>query len=230
MEPGHKWDESELYAGDIDERPAPPRRNPWLLLIVAFLLSAGWGAWLMHKRGVARRAAALAALEARASGAPGAAGASDGAAAVLAPDPEARPALVPSSPPANQRRFYGVVFDLATKKPVSGALISLSVGEQRSVVNTQSCQASLNGHYLCDVSSHFDGLWVQVSSQGYTGQFEDFYPSLLKKSDEQRRTVLAQRDGYLEPARVTFVASQELVRLDLAAVPADWAAAAQRKR
>jgi hypothetical protein len=215
-------DESEIFKGEADERPVVPRRNPLLLLIWAFLLAAGWGAWLLHQRAEARRAAALADLEARAAGAPGA--------AALAPDPEARPALVPPAPPADLRRFYGVVFDLATKKPVSGAFVILSVGEAHSSVNAQPCQSGLNGHYICDIGDGFEGLSVQVSSRGYQGQFEDFYPSLLKRSQDERRTVLAQRDGYLEPARVTFVASQEVVRLDLAAIPADWAAAAQRKR
>ena len=236
MEPAHKWDEKDIYREEPPDEDAPrpvKRGHPALMVAFALFLTAGWGAWLLHQRAEARRAAELAELQARAAGLPGAVnpdGTPSAAAPVPKPDPVARPAQVPPAPPPNYRRFYGVVFDLATRKPVSGAGIVLSLGEKDRVVNPVPCQASLNGHFACDVSDQYDGLGIHVSSGGYVGQFEDLQPSLLERPEAERSTILAQRDGYLEPTRLLYVTSQETVRVDLAAVPADWAAAAQSKR
>ena len=212
-----QFDEKDLYQED---RPAPRSGSPLLLLACALLIGAAWCALLMHQR-VASRAARAA----------GAAAAPESARALaLAPDPEARPAPVPPAPSESRRRFYGVVFDLATKKPVSGAQVILAGNAEGAAINLMPCQTDLNGHYACDIWDSFAAVWVQVSSTGYRGQFEDFFPTLRKRQPAERRAVLAQKDGYLEPARVVFTAGQEVVPLDLVVVPAAWLPQAQSER
>ena len=205
-----KYQESDLYKED-DDRPRPRRSNPLLLLAGAFLLAAGWGAWLMHQRAVARTQTAKAVWVGGVAEPP-----------APVPDPEARPAPVPPAPSESRRRFYGVVFDLATKKPVPGAQVILAGNAEGNSVSLTPCETDLNGHFACDIWDSIPAVWVQVSSTGYGGQFEDFYPTLRKRSADERRAVLAQKDGYLEPVRLVFTVGQELIPLDLAVVPQGW--------
>ncbi|MCX5796437.1 MAG: carboxypeptidase-like regulatory domain-containing protein [Elusimicrobia bacterium] len=225
-----QYDEKDLYKEDLDEdRPAPRQRHPVLLLLCGLLLAAVWGAWTLHRMAVDRRAAAAAARAAAAADVAAAAKAAGpgGAAAAAAatapvPDPEAQPAPVPPAAGPGKRRFYGVVYDLANKKPLAAAQVILALGPPGATGVAATCPTDLNGHYTCDLSEAADQVSVSVSTEGYQGQFEDLIPPLRARSESQRRAVLAQRDDYLEPARVLFAVSQEVVLLDLVVVPKDW--------
>jgi hypothetical protein len=217
-------DEKSLYDAADDDRPVPRRGHPLRLLLYAFLIGAGWLAWQMHLRAVARAA------NPSPSAAPaGISAIFTGAAPAPAPDPEARPAPEPPAPAADLRRFYGLVYDIATKKPLSGAKVIFEVGEPGAAAETPPCSADLNGHYVCDVSEGASSILVYVSTEGYQGQFEDLIPPLRARSESERRAVLAQRDSYLEPARVLFEAGQEIVPLDLVVVPKAWLPPGQRR-
>jgi hypothetical protein len=134
---------------------------------------------------------------------------------------------VPPAPAADLRRFFGVVYDLATKKPLAGAKVVFAVGPSGAAAEMPPCPADVNGHYTCDVPEEADSVSAYVTAEGYQGQFEDLIPPLRARSESERRAVLSQRDDYLEPARVLFEASQEVVPLDLVVVPKGWLPPAQ---
>ena len=113
---------------------------------------------------------------------------------------------------------------------MSGAQVILAGNAEGTASPLTPCEADLNGHFACDIWDSIPAVWVQVSSTGYRGQFEDFFPTLRKRSADERRAVLAQKDGYLEPARLVFLAGQEVIPLDLAVVPQDWLPQAQPGR
>ena len=219
------FEEKDLYEQDED-RPTPRGGHPLLLLLYAFLIGAGWVAWQMHRRAVARAApgavpAGSAAMQGQ-TPLPAPVPLAPGADQLPAPDPEARPAPIPPAAGANMRRFYGVVYDLSTKKPLAGAKVFFDVGQPGGVAEQAPCLTDLNGHYTCDLSDDAAPVSVYVLTEGYKGQFEDLVPPLHARSVSERRAVLAQRDDYLEPARVLFSTSQEIVPLDLVVVPKAW--------
>jgi hypothetical protein len=235
-----QYNEEELYEEEF--RPAPRRGNFLRLLAYALLIGAGWGAWQMHRRGISPAASAPAvpalaapvqaaapattvaspAVPAQAA-APAAAVRSQASTESTDPGPEAQPAPVPPPPAARQRRFYGVVYDLATTRPVAGASLTFDIGSRPpGPGREQSQMTDAAGYYLADFPEDADKLTVSVQAAGYGGQLEDIYPPLRRRSESERRALLSRRDDYLGPVRVLFTPSQEVVPLDLVVVPQDW--------
>ena len=225
-----KFDEKDLYKddGEEEDQPKPRRGRPLLLLHYAFLIGGAWAAWLLHQRALARAAARGALSAAPAGGL----GVMLGTVPPTGPAsiPVAQPADVPPSPPTGQRRFYGVVYDLATRRPLVAARVIFDVGQPGAAAEMGPCPTDMNGHYTCDLSDEADPVSVHVATEGYHGQFEDLVPPLRARSESERRAVLAQRDGYLEPTRVLFGAAQEVVPLDIVVVPQGWLPQAQPAR
>ena len=249
-----QYSEEELYEEGC--RPAPRRGSSRRLLAYALMIGAGWGFWQMHRRAVSHPASApvVPALAAPVQAAiPAASGAHPSAApapTVASPavparaavrnqtsagsaDPgrEVQPAPAPPSPAAGQRRFYGVVYDLATTRPVAGASLIFTIGSRPpGPGREQGLATDAVGHYLADLPEDADQLTVSVQAAGYGGQFEDYDPPLRERPEKSRRYLVSQRDDYREPQRVLFTVGRDVVPFNIVLVPDSWLPQAQPGR
>jgi hypothetical protein len=144
--------------------------------------------------------------------------------ALTAPPPIAD-AVAPPSPkiPADEhsRRFYGVVYDVATLKPVAGAklVFKMSGAENGWPVTTNAL-----GHYQRDLvkATVEIPMVVEVTPvPGYRkGQLEDTDPPLRQRSHSARRGVLEETTDYdLEPVPLRYQKDAVIVSLDLVLLP-----------
>lgn len=135
------------------------------------------------------------------------------------PPPDAEPPPAPSPPEgATQHRFYGVVYDLATKKPVANIklLFKPSGGEDGWPAVTNS-----SGHYQWDLYESQALMTVWVEAPGYRkGLLEDKDPSFRERSRESRDQLIEETtDSDLEPVPLRYAPRARVVPLDLALVP-----------
>lgn len=154
--------------------------------------------------------------------APPSAALSSPAQAVPDPDPgnaEAELAPTPGNLNPSQYLVYGVVYDLASKRPVKNARIYF-VGNVYGYASTDE-----HGWYrLSPAEGVFhDEVSVTASAFGYqAGALVERNPSLASYSDVERRTVAEEADNPIKPAVFRLGAQEPLVELNLAMIPLNW--------
>lgn len=152
-----------------------------------------------------------------------------------APVADATPPPEPAPPGENHRRFYGVVYDVSTLKPIAGAELKFMFpgAENGSRVTTNTF-----GHYQVDLVKNTtrlikpDGSYVIVPDDkpmvvaimpvaGYRdGQLEDTDPPLRERSRSARRRIIAETtDSDLEPMLLRYQSNAAIVPLDLVLLP-----------
>lgn len=135
-----------------------------------------------------------------------------GAAAVPPPEP------APSD--ADTHRFYGVVYNAITLKPVAGAKL---VFHMRGDENGWSATTNERGHYQVDLfNSTIEKLSVSVKApSGYReGLLEDKDPPLRERALSARRKIVEEATAdELEPVPLHVRADSRLVALDLVLLP-----------
>ncbi|MDX6770050.1 MAG: carboxypeptidase-like regulatory domain-containing protein, partial [Elusimicrobiota bacterium] len=137
-----------------------------------------------------------------------------------APAGPARPPEPPPPPFANQRRVYGVVYDLETLRPVAGARVLIA---PRAGGAGQEQVTDRDGHYLADLfrEQFAAGQLVSVSAPGYRpGQLEESGSPYRERSLESRRATLEETtDSDLEPTLLKASDDGGLVPFDLVVLP-----------
>lgn len=131
----------------------------------------------------------------------------------------AAPAPIPPPPGSLFRRFYGVVYDLDTLKPLDGAKIVFKMKD-----NETGWTATVNdlGHYQMDLFKGPDNtMTVSAAVPGYRpGLLEEKNPPLRERSRNARKMIIEETsDSDLEPIPLRFRQDDELVELDLVVVP-----------
>lgn len=139
-------------------------------------------------------------------------------AAVVGPA-SAAPAPIPPPPDSLFRRYYGVVYDLGTLKPLAGARLEFKVKGDET-----GWTATVNdlGHYQMDLFKGPDNtMTVSAAVPGYRpGLLEEKDPPLRERSRSARRMIIDETsDSDLEPIPLRFRQDDELVELDLVVVP-----------
>ncbi|MBI5247208.1 MAG: hypothetical protein HY923_08500 [Elusimicrobia bacterium] len=152
-----------------------------------------------------------------------------------APVENATPPPEPAPPGENHRRFYGVVYDASTLKPIAGAELKFMMtgAENGSRVMTDKF-----GHYQIDLVK-FTSPDVQPNGSialipvaapmvvavtpvdGYrVGQLEDPDPPLRERSRTARRRIMEETsDGDLGPMPLRYRSNAVIVPLDLVLLP-----------
>lgn len=131
----------------------------------------------------------------------------------------AAPAPIPPPPDSLFRRYYGVVYDLDTLKPLAGARL-----EFKAKGDDTGWTATVNdlGHYQMDLFKGPDNaMTVSAAVPGYRpGLLEEKDPPLRERSRSARRMIIDETsDSDLEPIPLRFRQDDELVELDLVVVP-----------
>ncbi len=151
------------------------------------------------------------------------------------PAPSPQPAAVPTPPPAsgsgpqpldkNAWRVSGIVYDLATLDPISGAEITF-LYKDRSPVTVKTDET---GAYEADLPKG-EGWNVNVKAPGHRrgGLLDIDPPYNVRDADERRATLEHITDGDLAPSQVGWKTSKSRVKLDLIAVPQRWSDPPQR--
>jgi hypothetical protein len=137
--------------------------------------------------------------------------------------PPAAPALVAPAPPSPNpglRCWYGLVYDLATLRPIARAKVRFNT-KAGSLGETATDGA---GHYRFDLPSNIASAQVSVSIPnlpGYReGLLEDQDPPLRERSPDARKRIMTETtDNDLEPIPLRFRETDEVVELDLVLVP-----------
>lgn len=133
--------------------------------------------------------------------------------------PLAEPPPPPGEPPNNMRRFYGVVYDLATLRPVAGAHVRLMHKGGAAITTTNTNPA---GHYSADVylEDVERGVVVSVSAAGYReGQLEESgAPYRERPLDSRKKTAEETADADLS-ALLLPSGDSRAVPLDLVLLP-----------
>jgi hypothetical protein len=136
----------------------------------------------------------------------------------------ATPAPVPGEPTLpDQRRVYGVVYDLLTGAPVPSATIFVSGGASNGLPVGSQTTTDAAGHYRIDVPLDPPGgtALVSVKAAGYRdGEMTDADPPYLGRPPA-RRAEIAQNatDADLEPIPLFPSDPRTLVRLDIVLIP-----------
>ena len=131
----------------------------------------------------------------------------------------AEPPPTPDAPPNNMRRFYGVVYDLATLRPVARA--SVRISHKRGAALTTAI-TSPAGHYSVDV--YLDdlerGVVMSASAVGYReGQLEESgAPYRERPLDSREKTAEETADADLS-ALLLPGGDSRAVPLDLVLLP-----------
>ena len=127
----------------------------------------------------------------------------------------------PAPPTEHRRRFYGVVYDVATLKPVAGAKLLFRANTAQA-----GWPATTNelGHYQLDlVKGTIDMPMVVAVAPvaGYReGQLEDTDPPLRERPRSVRRRIIEETsDNDLEPVPLRFQRDADIVPLDLVLLP-----------
>lgn len=160
-----------------------------------------------------------------------------------APPPEpAAPADVPAGPPSavvptpivtvevstapveappwpGQVRVHGLVYDLATKRPVRDVRVQF-IERRKGPVSEATTDAA--GRYQADLYKNAsDAVAVMIDAPGYRkGLLEDRDPPYSERSSGARADVIAETiDSDLDPVPLRYRESAQLVQLDLVLVP-----------
>ncbi len=146
--------------------------------------------------------------------------------------PAAAPTPAPPVKPAGPKplakdswRVSGMVYDLATLRPVQGADITFLRDEKEP----QTATTDDAGAYEIDLPKG-DGWTVSMEARDRRpGQILDIDPPYRERDADERHAAFDQiSDGDLSPAQVAWKRSSSKVRLDLIAVPSFWADARRR--
>jgi hypothetical protein len=130
------------------------------------------------------------------------------------------PALEPEKPPAGMRAWYGVVYDLVTLRPLAGAKLAFSAGNQEIAV----AMTDAAGHYHVKLDMAHS-LWLSVSiasaHQGYLrGLIEDRDPPILELPLETRRVIMDDtKMNDVGPVPLRIPAGARVIELNLVVVP-----------
>jgi hypothetical protein len=147
------------------------------------------------------------------------------AAVTPAPPPAAPPSTIepmerPSEGPAiPMRRLYGVVYDIESLRPVSGAQVKFSVSGGDLAWSTKTDQ---RGHYQIDVIENpRNVMLVSAEAPGYRkGALEDSDPPLrLSKAKRRRSLVEETTDHDLAESIVRLGGSDNIIQFDLVVFP-----------
>jgi hypothetical protein len=129
---------------------------------------------------------------------------------------------VPNKPNPQAVTFYGVIYNLATKKPVKGASISastLSFHQARVLTD-------VHGRYQIEIPfEEIDGDPIDFHVQEprfIDGALQERDPPLASSSDVRRRTVAEERSFPLPPVKIKASVDTPLVKLDLVLIPRTW--------
>lgn len=132
---------------------------------------------------------------------------------------EAAPA--PPLPDPSFFRVYGVVYDLATLRPIVGAHLVFRTAHFTVAAGVTDAA----GHYRVDLSKGNNSGDVTISIlegvPGYrNGLFEDKDPPLRERPKEARLMIMSETtDSDLEPVPLRYKQSDEVIPLDLVLVP-----------
>lgn len=136
-----------------------------------------------------------------------------------APALTATAAPVPPHPGGQTRRFYGVIYDIDSLKPIGGAKIRFA---PKSSDHGWTAISDDQGRYQIDFSNGVDsGLFVSAEVPGYSpGLLEDKDPPLLERTREARLAIMSElTEGDLDPIPLRFRESADLVEFNLIVVP-----------
>ncbi|UPT73513.1 MAG: carboxypeptidase-like regulatory domain-containing protein [Elusimicrobiota bacterium] len=117
------------------------------------------------------------------------------------------------------RRLYGVVYDIETLRPVSGAQIKFSVSGGNLTWATKTDQ---RGHYQIDlIENPQHVILVSAEAPGYRkGALEDSDPPLrLSKAKRRRALVEETTDHDLAESLVRLGGSDNIIQFDLVVFP-----------
>jgi len=145
---------------------------------------------------------------------PGAASAPSGPRARIAGRPKE-----PAEPPEGTRRFYGVVYDLKSLRPVPHAVVKIDM----SATGPAMDYTDEDGHYQLDVVPYDSTLGpsIAVSAPGYrAGQIEDPDPTYLQRTLEERLVLISELTPMdLEAVPLRYASGAKVIPLDLVLVP-----------
>ena len=127
----------------------------------------------------------------------------------------------PAPPTEHRRRFYGVVYNAATLKPVAGAKLIFRVNTSQ---NGWPATTNELGHYQLDLvkATIETSMVVEISTlAGYRqGQLEDTDPPLRAKPRSVRRRIVEETsDSDLDPVPLRYQLDADIVPLDLVLIP-----------
>jgi|GEM_PF-6641907 len=208
------------------------------LALAAFAAYAGWSRLSAGSTPAAAAPAAAPAPSAAAGpsasppppaalSAPAPAPAAVAASTAAAPDQEEAelpPAPTGSNP--NALVIYGVVYDLATKKPVPKTDVIFSRGGQLALAQAQT---DAHGWYRADIpkGSAPQYLSARASRDDYAGALQERDPPLASRTAAQRRAAaeeIVESDKPIKPIGFDVETQVSLAELDLALVPRVWPA------
>lgn len=142
----------------------------------------------------------------------------------MAAETEARAAVaaaapVPTQPGGPFRRFYGIIYDIDTLKPLGGVKVWFRL--KGNDVGFTTTSNSL-GHFQIEFFNGADsGLLVSAEVPGYRpGLLEDKDPPLFERTHAARKSIKEELiEGDLDPFPLRFRESADLVELNLVVVP-----------
>jgi hypothetical protein len=129
---------------------------------------------------------------------------------------------IPDEPNERTCRYYGIVYDLASKKPIRR--LPLVVGNAGSVL-PQGILTDGYGRYLFDapVASLDDGMTVTATVPDHRpGLVPERDPPMRLMSAKTRRGIADVSDLAFDPTELPSDCDEGLIRFDLVAVPQRW--------
>ncbi len=129
---------------------------------------------------------------------------------------------VPGRPAPSWCRFYGIAYDLATRRPIRA--LPLALVQQDSQAERHLTTDCL-GRYSIDIPISDSGATLLSAPDipGYKpGLAAEEDPPLFDLSASDRHHVADRMGEGFEPLPLSYDCSQQLVRLDLVAVPKRW--------
>lgn len=132
---------------------------------------------------------------------------------------EVSTAAVEAPPWPGQVRVHGLVYDLATKRPVRDVRVQF-IERQKGPVSEATTDAA--GRYQADLYKNAsDAVAVMIDAPGYRkGLLEDRDPPYRERSPGARADVIAETiESDLDPVPLRYRESAQLVELDLVLVP-----------
>lgn len=136
--------------------------------------------------------------------------------------PENQEAELPPPPhlKPGEMGLYGVIYDLATKKPVVGSQLVLRWNGEYHTLWTDR-----HGWYRLIMPMRLTDITVELRARDYSpGALQEMDPPLASRSDIERHTIAETADQPLKPIIVPTNAAEPLMELDLVAIPNVWPA------
>lgn len=126
---------------------------------------------------------------------------------------------IPDEPDETTCRYYGAVYDLATKKPLRHLSLVVSESGFQTTYTTDGL-----GHYTFDSrTANMGPLTITASAAGYRpGLVPERDPPMRGFSATRRRAIADTIDLAFDPADMDDGCDDGLVRFDLVAVPEHW--------